>query len=237
MKLFITCTLTTLLTVGCASTNPANPQDPYEKLNRKVYAFNMAVDKVVTKPIAKVYDKVMPKPLNTGVSNFFDNLSLVPTIGNDILQGNLTYTLNDLWRFMVNSTLGIGGLFDVGTHIGLEEHHTDLGITFAKWGWQNSNYIVLPILGPSTMRDAVSYPGNIYMSPWPYIDPESVRYGLYALDLVDTRAQLLPADKLIEQAFDPYVFLRSAYLQLRQNKLHQAIHGEEKPLVKFNNGQ
>ena len=207
-----------LIITGCATKKPADPQDPYESYNRAMFKFNEAVDAVTFKPIAEVYDAVLPNPVKKGIGNAYANVDEVPAIANDVLQARVGWAIADFWRLVFNSTLGVGGLFDVATHFGLKKHRQDLGLTFARWGVKNSPYFVIPLLGPSTIRDGVARFVNYkFFTVYPYLDPAALRWGLYAGDIVNTRAELLPTDKLVKQAFDPYVFVRNAYLQHREH--------------------
>lgn len=191
--------------------------DPYKTYNHHAYAMNNTLDKVIFKPVSIAYKTILPTPVRTGVSNFFSNLGEIPTIINDLLQGKFEQATSDSWRFFFNSTIGIGGLIDVAEDIGLPHHTQDLGLTFAHWGYQSSSYIVLPILGPSTVRDALALPMSYsYLAVYPYIDDVSLRNSLSALHFINQRAQLLQFDETIQQAsFDPYTFQRNAYLQRR----------------------
>ncbi len=196
---------------------PINPQDPYESFNRGIYEFNELLDKVLLKPIATFYNAVVPRPLNKGISNFFANIDTLPTIANDILQINIYQAANDGWRFVINSTIGILGFFDVASEIGLEPNKEDFGLTLAEWGYKNSNYLVLPFFGPSTPRDAIGLPVDYYLfSIYPYIHPLLDRYALYGLGVISRRAALLSFQNVMEEvAVDKYVFLRDAYMQRR----------------------
>ena len=191
--------------------------DPYETYNRHAYAMNETLDKAIFKPVAVAYKTVLPTPVRTGISNFFSNLGEIPTIINDLLQGKFEQASSDSWRFFFNSTIGIGGLIDVAEDIGLAHHSQDLGLTFAHWGYESSSYIVLPILGPSTVRDAFALPVTYsYLIVYPYIDDVRLRNSLLTLNFINQRAQLLQFDETIQQAsFDPYTFQRNAYLQRR----------------------
>lgn len=202
---------------GCArDKNPVNPQDPYEHFNRRTYAFNHEMDRVFIRPVARVYDFVLPWPVKKGISNFFSNLNEVSNFANDLLQVDPREALNDFSRFVINSTIGIGGLFDVASKMGLEKNYEDFGLTLAQWGAKDSPYFVLPLLGPSTVRDAVATPLNYFVfSPLAYVRPMWVGYTLQTVKLVDMRAKLLPGDKVVKDSFDPYAFVRDAYLQRR----------------------
>jgi phospholipid-binding lipoprotein MlaA len=214
---------------SCASAwHPANPQDPYEGYNRKVFKFNLGVDRYVYRPIAKGYKAVTPQFVRTGVGNFFSNVGLVPDMANDLLQANGHWFLSDLGRLAINTTVGIGGLFDVAKHAGLPKHSQDFGLTMAKWGAKDSPYFVFPFLPPGTARDffGVNVVGYA-TSPWTYVQPDWVSYSAVALNIIDQRAGLLPTDKLVDQAFDPYLFVRDAYLQNRAAKIEMVLHPEQ----------
>ncbi len=196
---------------------PSNPIDPLESFNRVSFQFNEKLDEYVIKPPAVIYKHIVPSIVRTGVTNFFNNFGEVPTIINGVLQLKFYQALSDSWRLLINSTVGIGGVIDVGSHIGLEKHHEDLGLTLARYGYKKSMYIVIPVIGPSTFRDGVTLPINfLYLSVWPYLYPLYLRYALFGLDVVNTRANLLqPESVLDEAALDPYIVLRDAYLQRR----------------------
>lgn len=189
--------------------------DRFEKLNRSTYAFNKGLDRVLLKPVARAYEAILPKPIQTMVGNFFQNLSEIPNVGNDILQGNLYNAQYDTARFLVNSTWGLGGLFDMAGKK-FERHHQDFGLTLAKWGYKESSYFVLPILGPSTIRDGVGIAVTYEMGIPSHLKSVKVRNSLLVLNYVDTRASLLKAEPLIGEAVDEYVFIRDAYLQRRK---------------------
>lgn len=204
--------------VGCATDKfpPSHPQDPYEHFNRKVFAFNMALDRAFFRPIAKVYDAVLPWPVKKGVRNFFGNLNDLTSVANELLQMHFAQAVADLARIVINTTIGIGGLFDVATYLGLEKDKEDFGLTLASWGSTATPYIILPFLGPYTLRDFVGMPVDYFLfGVWPYIPWDSLRYGLQGISLVQYRASLLAGDEIVDQAFDPYVFIRDAYLQRR----------------------
>lgn len=217
---------------GCAASKypPTNPQDPYEHFNRKVFAFNMALDRAFFRPIAKIYDAVLPWPIKKGVRNFYGNLNDVTSIANEILQLHFAQVVADLARVVINTTVGIGGLFDVATHLGLEKDKEDFGLTLASWGSNNTPYIVLPFLGPYTIRDFVGLPVDYFLSVWTYIKWDAVSYGLEGLGMVQYRASLLAGDEIVDQAFDPYIFIRDAYLQRRAYLVREA---KEEHVVKY----
>lgn len=205
--------ITIVLLAGCATENPT-PGDPLERYNRGMYAFNKTVDKYAIKPVAEVYNAVLPNPVLKGIGNAFDNITEIPSFINNVLQFRFGNAVITFWRFTINSTIGIGGLFDVATHFGLKEQYQDLGLTFARWGVK-SPYFVLPILGPSTISDTVGLAGNYFFTIYPYITTKFIPYGLITLDFIRLRADLLPTDNLVDESFDPYVFVRDAYTQRR----------------------
>lgn len=207
-------------------TMAVSPGDPYEKFNRAMFNVNEGLDKYVLKPVASFYNLIMPRPLNEGIHNFFVNIDTVPTIANDILQFNFYQAANDIWRVGVNTTVGIGGLFDVASRIKLMPYKNDFGMTLAKWGYAQSSYIVLPFWGPRTIRDTISLPVDYYaFSVYPRIRSEKLRYGLYALSVVDWRAQVLKHQDLFDTAaVDKYAFMRNAYIQYRSNAIKNNEH-------------
>lgn len=192
-------------------------KDPYEPFNRIMYNFNDFLDHAILKPVATFYNNVLPKPLSKGIKNIYSNIDTIPTVANDVLQGNIYQGTNDAWRLVINSTVGILGFFDVASNMGLEPNKEDFGLTLAQWGYTDSNYLVLPFFGPSTPRDAFGLPVDYYVfSIYPHIHPLSTRYGIYGLGVVSSRADLLSYENVMEQAsIDKYAFLRDAYLQRR----------------------
>lgn len=211
-----------LLVAGCA-THPSNPQDPYEPMNRKIYAFNDTMDRAIAKPVAEGYRAITPQPVRTGVGNFFGNILDAYSVVNDVLSLQPVKAMNDLMRFAVNSTFGVLGLVDFATPMGLQSNKTSLGDTMASWGWKNSNYVVLPLLGPSTVRDGIGTITTAYVSPDRrviYKEPATANVA-WGLALVDRRARLLEVtDAVDEAALDPYSYTRDAYLQLRAAQIH-----------------
>jgi len=215
VKRFISFTLTIFLLSGCMKHGP-NPIDPYEPINRKIYQFNHNFDAVLLKPPARVYHAVVPSFIRAGINNVYDNINMIPTVANDVLQWEWTYALKDTWRLIINTTMGVGGIFDVANACSLPAHSNDLGLTFAKWGDKHSPFVVIPFLGPSTLRDAVGLMFNYaLLTPYPYINNDAVIYGLIGLRYVDLRAQMLETDRLFAEAIDQYSFIRDAYLQHR----------------------
>ncbi|TAL63053.1 MAG: VacJ family lipoprotein [Legionella sp.] len=214
LKLVYVGILSTLLLGGCHK--GTNPDDPFEPFNRKVHSFNMTVDSVILKPPAKLYKAIVPGPVRKSVNNFYTNLDMIPTVGNDILQAEGKWAIKDTWRFFINSTLGVAGLFDVASKFGLPPHSNDLGLTFAKWGDKKSPYLVIPLLGPSTLRDGTGWLFQFALySPYVYINNDNVIYGLLALRYIDLRSQMFDAERMMEEALDKYAFVRDAYLQHR----------------------
>ena len=208
-----------VLSAGACVTLPPNsqraPQDPWESWNRGVYKFNDALDRGVAKPVARTYVRIVPKPVRTGVSNFFSNLDTPTVMVNDALQGKLLAAASDLGRFVLNSTFGLAGLFDPATSAGLARNDEDFGQTLGHWGVHSGPFLELPLLGPSDLRDAPSKLVDTYTNPKQYIRNTSVKWGLYGLGLVNTRAALLPLDDTLKNVYDPYAFIRDAYLQHR----------------------
>jgi phospholipid-binding lipoprotein MlaA len=190
--------------------------DPYERMNRNVYAFNDAVDKAAVKPVAKGYQKVIPKGLRLCASNMFSNLGEPYTAANNLLQGKPKSMLQDIGRLLLNSTLGIGGCIDVASAWGIPKHQEDFGQTLAVWGVPSGPYVVLPVLGPSTVRDALSKPVDFLANPIGYVTNVPLRNSLQGYKMLDTRTNLLEASDVVDQsALDPYVMVRDAWLQRR----------------------
>ena len=208
----------TLALQGCASFRTAAPGDPIEPINRGIYSFNSTFDHYLFKPIAKGYDAVVPGPIKTGVTNVFQNVSDVQSLVSDALQLKGAKFGDDLGRVMLNTTFGIGGIFDLATPMGIERGDEDIGQTLGYWGIGAGPYLVIPFLGPSSLRDAVGRYGDSKISPLSYVSSVPVRNSLTGLSVVDARVGLFPAEDLLNQAsMDKYTFLRSAYLQRRQS--------------------
>ena len=197
-----------------------NPVDPYERFNRTMFNFNDKVDQYALKPAATVYKKVLPSFVQTGVYNFFGNLGDVWTAVNNLLQGRVADGVSDVMRFAVNTTFGLGGLLDIGSEAGLQKHRQDFGATLGVWGVQSGPYVVLPLLGSSTVRDSAALPVDFAGDPWTYVNPDPTRYIGAAVRVIDMRAGVLDASNLIEDAaLDRYEFIRDAYLQRRAGKI------------------
>jgi phospholipid-binding lipoprotein MlaA len=200
---------------GCATSG--NPKDPIEGFNRGMFAVNDALDKAVIKPVAKGFVAAVPQPVRNGVANFYGNIADVGIGVNDALQGKVPYAINDFGRVMVNSTLGILGFMDVASDLGVEKHEEDFGLTLAHWGVGNGAYIVLPVFGPRTVRDSFGLAVDMAADPVGNYSHISTRNILIATRLIDNRASLLPAEKVIDEAaMDKYSYLRDAYLQRRR---------------------
>lgn len=220
--LILLCSLLFLLVSGCARSTK-NPVDPYEPFNRRVFEFNQGLDRNVFKPLATIYRKVTPKPVRQGVTNVFNNIEEIRTIPNDLLQGKFRYALVDFCRLMINSTLGLGGLIDVAGKMGLPKHYEDFALTLAYWthGDVRSPYLTLPFFGPGSVREIFALPFDYVTSPWIYVDHEALGYVAFGLKYLNYRAELLDVSKLMNHVFDPYVFVRDAYLQHRRRMIEE----------------
>ena len=188
--------------------------DPWESFNRPVFTFNDTLDTYALKPLAKGYQTVTPQFLEDGVHNVFNNLGDVGNLANDLLQGKLHDAGIDTSRLIFNTTFGLLGFFDVASHMGLQRNDEDFGQTLGAWGLGSGPYLVIPFLGPSTLRDAPAKIPDGFLEPYPYIDHVPTRNVTRAVDVVDTRASLLSAEKMISG--DKYIFIRNAYLQNRE---------------------
>jgi phospholipid-binding lipoprotein MlaA len=209
--------------VGCASVpegSARDPRDHIERFNRSMYKFNNALDHAILRPVARGYVKVTPRPVRTGVSNFFGNLGYTKTIGNDIFQGHLLDFGSDIARLVANTTIGVGGVFDPATRFGLEKHDRDFGQTLGTWGLPTGTYLVLPLLGPSDVRDAFGVLPDRFMSIEGQITDPAVQAGLTVAGKVEGRAKLLPFDKAIDTAYDPYALVRNVWFQQRDYNVH-----------------
>lgn len=196
--------------------------DPLEGFNRAMFAVNEGLDTVIVKPVAQAYDFVAPLPVKAGVGDFFGNIADVRNVLNNTFQGKLADAGSDLGRLLINSTIGIFGLFDVASELGLEKHDEDFGQTLAVWGWTDSSFMFWPLIGPRTVRDTGGWVVDVYTDPTWYTLNKSVatRNSLVALGFVDVRASLLPSDKVVDEAaIDKYAYVRDAYLQRRRNQI------------------
>jgi phospholipid-binding lipoprotein MlaA len=218
----ISAILISMLLSGCAGTqnrhtDPEN--DPWEGFNRKVFAFNNSLDKVV-RPIAVGYDTVMPDPFQRGVGNFFRNLDSPVTFVNQVLQGKFRQSGSSVGRFLINSTIGLLGFFDVATKMGIPYYNEDLGQTLAKWGYHDSRYLMLPIFGPSTLRDGVGRYTDSYYHPVGRAIHGRNEWGYWIVRGIDQRARYLSQDAELGQAYDPYVLMRDVWIQNRQYQIY-----------------
>jgi phospholipid-binding lipoprotein MlaA len=207
---------------GCAqNSTPLDPYDPYEKENRDTFELNQNLDRYVMSPVASAYSAVTPKVVRRGVDNFFNNVTYPKVILNDLLQGNPGYALQGTGRFLVNTTVGILGLWDPAQHLGMPARNEDFGQTLAVWGVNSGPYVELPAFGPSYTRELSDYPVSVATNVLTYLFTYNVTLPLAALYYVNKRAQLESAVQIREQAaLDPYLFTRSAYMQYRENLIH-----------------
>jgi phospholipid-binding lipoprotein MlaA len=215
---------------GCATTGAGgDPRDPFEPMNRAVYKFNDEFDKAIAKPVAEAYRAFVPDAVRTGIGNFFSNINDVLVSLNNALQGKVPDAINDLGRVAVNTTLGVLGFRDVATELGVPKNNEDFGQTLGRWGFRDGPYIVLPILGPSSVRDTFGWVGDVYTSPLVGIDNVNWRNSLIGVRFVTVRADLLEASAILETAaLDPYEFVRDAYLQRRRNLVYDGNPPEDK---------
>jgi phospholipid-binding lipoprotein MlaA len=208
----------TLILAGCASRPEAkkDPRDPWEGFNRASYTFTDAVDRAVLKPTAKGYKAVAPQFVETGVSNFFSNLNQPTVIFNDLLQAKFRPALNDTGRFLVNTTIGVAGLWDPASRFGLDRNDEDFGQTLGKWGLTSGPYLWIPLMGPATVRDGFGRVFDQFTDPVWYVERDAIRYSLRGVNLIDSRARQLDLEETLESTFDRYAFIRNAYLQQRE---------------------
>jgi phospholipid-binding lipoprotein MlaA len=213
--------LSMLLLSACATTTALDERDPWEGFNRGVYSFNQTMDDVVFNPIGKVYNAVTPDVIDTGVTNFFGNLGQIPVIANDILQFKFGQAVNDSVRFLINSTLGLFGFFDILADSELQSSGEDFGQTLAHWGMGSGPYVVLPFFGPATVRDAVGFGADSFLSPIAHLDSDTTRAGLLSLNYIDFKSDILTAtDLLKDAALDEYNFTKNAYFEKRESQIN-----------------
>lgn len=221
-----------ILTTGCGSSgvrtdSPAklssSSHDPLQKMNKGIYKFNSKFDQILLKPVSRGYDRITPGPIGRGITNFFQNLSEPKVMVNSFLQGKVKRGVTSLSRFLINSTVGLGGLIDWAGMSGAPFEDEDFGQTMAVWGWENGSYVVLPILGPSNVRDSLGIVVDFFSYPLLYYPDAAVRNGMYVLRVVNNRANLLAtSDVLSEAAGDKeYEFVREAYKQQRKNLVNE----------------
>lgn len=222
------------LLAGCASEPAGQADDPLQPVNRVTFQFNQKADHYVIRPIAQGYQKATPQFVRTGVTNFFNNLFYPQTIVNDFLQAKFERGGKDIGRLLVNSTFGILGVFDVAKYWGMPKHDEDFGQTLGYWGVQPGWYLVLPLLGPSDVRDGVGMAADLPLDPLFYSNDSTVTWSLFGLYAVNTRAMLLKADQFIQNALDPYLFVRDAYLQHRRSQVYDGNPPPELPQMPEN---
>ena len=199
----------------------ADPRDPWEGYNRAVYGFNKGIDSLFIKPASEAYDTLVPEPVDQGVTNFFSNLGDIRNFLNNFLQGKPDESANSLARFVINSTVGVLGFIDVATEIGIDKSKEDFGQTLGAWGSKPGPYFVLPLLGPSTVRDAIGRPVDIAANPFTWADDETVRAGALGIQVVDYRADLAETEEAVEGITeDEYTLVRNAYLDQRQYEVN-----------------
>ncbi|KWA28128.1 VacJ family lipoprotein [Burkholderia territorii] len=214
---------------GCATGPNRNPNDPLEPMNRAMYKFNDTVDTNIAVPIAKGYQKITPTPMRTAISNFFSNLGDLGNMANNLLQLRITDATQDLMRVAMNSVFGVAGLIDIATPAGLPKHHQDFGLTMARWGVPSGPYLVLPVFGPSTIRDGVGRAVDVRFNLLNYIEP-AARNPMYIAQFISARSDLLGATDLLKQAaLDPYSFVRDAYLQQRKSLTYRGQSASAAP--------
>ena len=224
-----------VLSSGCAtSPDVIEEGDPFQPMNRGFHNINTGLDDLILRPVAETYVDVTPEGVRDSVSNFFDNVSYANVILNDFLQGKFSQGLSDIGRFLVNSTVGVLGLFDPASSMGLAEHDEDLGQTFGYWGAGEGAYLELPFFGPSSLRDATDIPVSTYTNLLFYVSEAAITVPLGILGAIDSRAQLLSATRVRdESALDTYIFTREAY---RQRRVHLIYDGDP-PLEEFDESE
>lgn len=223
--------LAVVLLTGCAAA-PAKPTptDPFERVNRTTYRFNQAVDRAFLKPLARGYDYFTPKPLRVGITNVLSNLGVPVVLINDLLQLKPRAAAHDLGRLLINTTFGLGGLFDPASGAGIRRNDEDFGQTFGYWGVPSGPYLLLPFFGPSTLRDAPAFAIEWVVDVRTGLDNQALENTLLGLTLVNLRARLLATDPLIAEAYDPYAFVRNAWLQRREYLVTDGATPAEEPL-------
>lgn len=214
--------LAAVLLAGCASTRTPSTDDPYEGFNRAMFEVHEGIDKAVLKPVAKGYDAAVPLPAKMSVHNFYENIWDVNRGANALLQGKAQEGFTGLGRLLINSTVGIFGLFDVASEMGFDQGDEDFGQTLGVWGVSDGPYVFLPIIGPNTVRDLAGWGLDQYFYPlWWQLDDVPLRNSMIALRAVELRAGYLPADKVVDEAaLDKYAYIRSGYLQRRQSQVY-----------------
>lgn len=213
-----------LCLTGCMGTGPSFKQDPLFYYNRTMFYINQDIDRTIIRPITKTYTTLMPGWIQDRIHLVFSNVDDINVIVNDLLQFDLRDAWQNSCRFLINSTLGLAGLFDVAVHYDFPKHYNDFGLTLARWGYYNSKFIVIPLLGPSTTRDSFGiFVDYSLLSVWPYIKPSNRRQQLLTGYAINKRRHLLSKDTLIREAFDPFVFVRDAYMKSRKKDIKDRL--------------
>lgn len=213
-----------LVLSGCASLRgDSEPEenDPIERINRKVFAFNNKLDEKIINPVYRGYERRVPQPVRNRVSSFISNLGEPNTVVNDLLQGKFKQAADDTVRFILNSTVGLVGLFDVARHFGLEKHNEDFGQTFAKWGVKRGPFVMLPLFGPHNLRGAVGRIPAQYTSLTNRVNSRGGRAAVIGMTILDIKGQLIGTQKLLEMQLDPYIFVRESYRQVREQQIEE----------------
>lgn len=223
---------------ACSTVQTPTKEDPWEGFNRSMFTVNDKLDQYALKPVAQGYQRITPQPVRESVTNFFSNIGDAYNVANNLLQLKIADGVSDLMRMVINTVFGVGGLFDVATLAKLPKHNQDLGLTLGHYGMPAGPYLVLPLFGPSTVRDAVGLAGDTLINPITYVNPAALTWGLYSVNLINTRANLLGATDLISgAALDRYSFVRNTYLQRRHYLLGGGStapdYGDEAPLPKY----
>lgn len=230
-KVLVRASLIVALSAGLVPIAQAETPDPWEGFNRKVFAFNDFLDRWLLKPVAKGYKKIVPVPVRRSIGNAFDNIDTPATAVNQFLQGKPGDGFTDSGRFLVNTTLGIAGLFDVASRMGFPKHQEDFGQTFGRWGAGSGNHVMLPFRGSSTVRDTFGLVLDSLTNPLRFISPVEARYGTYALSITDVRVDLLAAESLMNDSGDAYLFQRDAFLQRREYLVQDGETEAEDPFL------
>jgi phospholipid-binding lipoprotein MlaA len=218
---------------GCATTNgPTDERDPLERYNRAIFRFNDTLDRAILKPVSKGYRRITPEPFNIAISNFFANLYDVNVAFNNALQLKLVSAASDVGRIVINSTLGFGGLFDVASRFGLRKHEEDFGQTLGYWGVGSGPFLMLPLFGPSTVRDAPGRVVDAYLDPVVYVSNNPARFFLAGSRIIDYRADLLTTEETLDEiALDRYIAIRSAFLDRREFLVHDGRPPPDEDLI------
>ncbi|WP_462320439.1 MlaA family lipoprotein [Halochromatium sp.] len=223
LRVFFLVLFTALLIGGCSSIpkEQRDPRDPWQPYNRAMFRFNTDFDNAFFKPAAQGYQAITPEPVNHGITNFFNNVADVTSAVNNVLQFKLSRAGTDVGRVLVNTTVGLVGFIDVATNMGIPSYKEDFGQTLGYWGFGDGPYFVMPILGPSSVRDTFGFAGDVLIDPFFSLQKDEIYWGFVVLRAIDTRAGLLAAGDLVDEAaLDRYAFVRDAYLQRRRNLVH-----------------